>query len=522
MAQHDQIIADAAGLAFRNDINAALAALFSSSSGAAEPTVKAAGQLWFNSTSGVLQVRNSANTAWQSLTGSLGGSITVSSPITFTGTSAGVGTGLIAVQDARTTLGEDGNAVFAINKQNSATHGLMLGNDGNGAALIGNNNAALRFGKWVSGVFTEYLNMNTSGAFELSGGLVIDPPSAVMGLQIGQSDAHSGRLFLTSTSVSWALVAWDTDQALTITSGGTYGTSTGTTRAKFYPTGVLSVGSYMDALSFQVSAGFNGVRRGLFQAKTTAGGGIAYVQSFDDTGTVDAQLEVSNSTLNFRSMMTQPTSQIFRMSEADGQRRVDMYWDANYGLVIYARDTLGAAIGYIAIRATGELVCNDGTTTADVLTTANYPAASTASTANTVAQRDASGDINARLFRSEYDSTNATVGFIMTQIDTVSNNYIRPSTPAQVAAALDGLVGAEVYTGTSTTNTSFPIGSMVATHCTGVKARNSTVIVCIDTVNSQRFIETGMSGAGTALAGTWRARGKTDEGEHIYLLQRVA
>ncbi|PLT94080.1 phage tail protein, partial [Sinorhizobium medicae] len=151
MAQHDQIIADAAGLAFRNDINAALAALFSSSSGAAEPTVKAAGQLWFNSTSGVLQVRNSANTAWQSLTGSLGGSITVSSPITFTGTSAGVGTGLIAVQDARTTLGEDGNAVFAINKQNSATPGLMLGNDGNGAALIGNNNAALRFGKWVSG-----------------------------------------------------------------------------------------------------------------------------------------------------------------------------------------------------------------------------------------------------------------------------------------------------------------------------------------------------------------------------------
>ncbi|AEH78156.1 phage tail protein [Sinorhizobium meliloti] len=522
MAQHDQIIADAAGLAFRNDINAALAALFSSSSGAAEPTVKAAGQLWFNSSSGVLQVRNSANTAWQSLTGSLGGSITVSSPMTFTGTSAGVGTGLIAVQDARTTVGEEGNAVFAINKQNSATHGLMLGNDGNGAALIGNNNAALRFGKWVSGVFTEYLNMNTSGAFELSGGLVIDPPSAVMGLQIGQSDAHSGRLFLTSTSLSWALVAWDTDQALTITSGGTYGTSTGTTRAKFYPTGVLSVGSYMDALSFQVSAGFNGVRRGLFQAKTTAGGGVAYVQSFDDTGTIDAQLELSNTTLNFRQLTNQPTTQVFRMTEADGQRRLDMYWDANYGLVIYARDTLGAAIGYIAIRATGELVFYNGTTTADVLTAANYPAASMTSTGNSVAQRDAMGDIHARLFRSEYDPTNSTIGFIMTQVDTVSNNYIRPSTPAQVAAVLDGLVGAEVYTGTSTTNTSFPIGSMVATHCTGVKARNSTVIVCIDTVNSQRFIETGMSGAGAALAGTWRARGKTDEGEHIYLLQRAA
>lgn len=169
MAQHDQIIADAAGLPFRNDINAALAALFSSSSGAVEPTVKAAGQLWFNSSSGVLQVRNSANTAWQSLTGSLGGSITVSSPITFTGTSASVGAGLIAVQDARTTIGAEGNAVFAINKQTSATHGLMLGNDGDGAALIGNNNAALRFGKWVSGVFTEYLNMTSAGIFTFAG-----------------------------------------------------------------------------------------------------------------------------------------------------------------------------------------------------------------------------------------------------------------------------------------------------------------------------------------------------------------
>ncbi|PLU04515.1 phage tail protein [Sinorhizobium medicae] len=522
MAQHDMVVDNAPGLAVRSDINAALAALVSSSSGTVEPLTKVAGQLWFNTSSGLLSLRNAANTAWIGVASQLGGTVTLTSPLSFTGTSAGVGTGLIAVRDSVVTVGAEGNVVFAINKQNSATHGLMLGNDGNGAALIGNNNAALRFGKWVSGVFTEYLNMNTSGAFELSGGLVIDPPSAVMGLQIGQSDAHSGRLFLTSTSLSWALVAWDTDQALTITSGGTYGTSTGTTRAKFYPTGVLSVGSYMDALSFQVSAGFNGVRRGLFQAKTTAGGGIAYVQSFDDTGTVDAQLEVSNTTLNFRSMTTQPTSQVFRMSEADGQRRLDMYWDANYGLVIYARDTLGAAIGYIAIRATGELVFYNGTTTADVLTAANYPAASTASTANTVAQRDASGDINARLFRSEYDSTNATVGFIMTQIDTLSNNYIRPSTPAQVAAVLDGLVGAEVYTGTSTTNTSFPIGSFVATHCSGVKARNSTVIVCIDTVNSQRFIETGMSGAGTALAGTWRARGKTDEGEHIYLLQRVA
>ena len=56
---------------------------------------------------------------------------------------------------------------------------------------------------------------------------------------------------------------------------------------------------------------------------------------------------------------------------------------------------------------------------------------STASTPSTVVQRDGSGDISARLFRSEYDTTNTNIGFIMTQVDTAGNNYIRPTTAAQ-------------------------------------------------------------------------------------------
>ena len=59
---------------------------------------------------------------------------------------------------------------------------------------------------------------------------------------------------------------------------------------------------------------------------------------------------------------------------------------------------------------------------------------SSSSTVSTVVERDASGDINARLFRSEYDVTNSSVNFIMTQIDTDSNNYIRPTTPSQFRA----------------------------------------------------------------------------------------
>ena len=99
------------------------------------------------------------------------------------------------------------------------------------------------------------------------------------------------------------------------------------------------------------------------------------------------------------------------------------------------------------------------------------------STATTIVQRDGAGDIHARLFRSEFDTTNSTIGYIMTQVDTVSNNYIRPSTPAQVAAGLkattdtyyvnktgdtmtgnlttSGTVTAATFNATSTTNGGF-------------------------------------------------------------------
>ena len=73
----------------------------------------------------------------------------------------------------------------------------------------------------------------------------------------------------------------------------------------------------------------------------------------------------------------------------------------------------------------------------------------TASTGNTVVKRDASGDINVRLVRSEYDTTNASIGYIMTQVNTGSNNYVRPSTPAQLRSALNVADGATNVTNTN-------------------------------------------------------------------------
>lgn len=64
MSQHDFNIANQSGAAFRADLNNALAALVSLSSGASAPSPTFAYQFWADTTTGILKVRNAANTAW--------------------------------------------------------------------------------------------------------------------------------------------------------------------------------------------------------------------------------------------------------------------------------------------------------------------------------------------------------------------------------------------------------------------------------------------------------------------------
>lgn len=64
MSQHDLNIANQSGAAFRADLNNALAALVTLSSGATAPTPTFAYQFWADTTTGILKIRNAANTAW--------------------------------------------------------------------------------------------------------------------------------------------------------------------------------------------------------------------------------------------------------------------------------------------------------------------------------------------------------------------------------------------------------------------------------------------------------------------------
>lgn len=64
MSQHDFDIANQTASNARADINSALQALASTSSGATEPATKYANQLWYDTTNNRLKIRNEANSAW--------------------------------------------------------------------------------------------------------------------------------------------------------------------------------------------------------------------------------------------------------------------------------------------------------------------------------------------------------------------------------------------------------------------------------------------------------------------------
>ena len=62
MAQHDYVVNNASGAAVRADLNNVLTAIVSNNSGATAPTPTYAYQWWADTTTGLLKIRNAANT----------------------------------------------------------------------------------------------------------------------------------------------------------------------------------------------------------------------------------------------------------------------------------------------------------------------------------------------------------------------------------------------------------------------------------------------------------------------------
>ena len=64
MSQNDMVIANPDGATVRADLNSALQALASMSSGTAAPGTPYAGQWWWDTTNNLIKIRNGANNAW--------------------------------------------------------------------------------------------------------------------------------------------------------------------------------------------------------------------------------------------------------------------------------------------------------------------------------------------------------------------------------------------------------------------------------------------------------------------------
>jgi len=67
MAQHDHVLDNAAGAAFRADLNLAIAAIVSRNSGTTAPTTTYALMWWADTTTNILKIRNLTNTGWISI-----------------------------------------------------------------------------------------------------------------------------------------------------------------------------------------------------------------------------------------------------------------------------------------------------------------------------------------------------------------------------------------------------------------------------------------------------------------------
>jgi hypothetical protein len=375
--------------------------------------------------------------------------------VTWLGTGDGT-VPLFNLRDARATTGAAGNAILAINKQASGTAALLLGNDGNGAALIGSNNVTLRFGKWVTGVFTEYMNMSNAGAFTLTGDLVIDA-TAVKGIRMLPVDAGSGRLYMESGGAApqtWSISAWET--GLQFASAGVYGTSTGTLRLRMHDDGTVDAANILRG-RYAVQITRDGIGQETRGQLGVSPAGTVYVQKVGIDGvTIESGY---NLVTNIFQVMPAIGATNCHLQLFDGQatpvKRVTVYWDSGYGCLMYSWNTAGAQIGYIGIKSDG---------------------------------------------RGVIDHTS---GSEQELIDT-------------------GNLALLTYAGGTATNTSFPIGTTICLFSTVSISIAQSVTPAIDTVNNWRFVISGQPGSGSALAGTWRSRGRSDGEMGYFQVQRIA
>ncbi len=192
MAQHDYAIANQSGLAFRQDLNNALLAIVSQNSGATEPSTTYAYQWWADTTTGLLKLRNAANSAWITI-GTLAsanlGLATVASP-SFTGTATFAGDVLLSGTGqldlpAGTTAQRSGSPTSGMIRFNTTLttfegyNGTAWGSIGGGATGGGSDDVFYENGQTVTTNYTLTSNKNavSAGPITINSGVTVTVPS---------------------------------------------------------------------------------------------------------------------------------------------------------------------------------------------------------------------------------------------------------------------------------------------------------------------------------------------------------
>jgi hypothetical protein len=190
VAQHDYSIANDSGANVRADINNALAAIVSQNSGATAPATTFAFQWWADTTTGLLKIRNAANSAFVTV-GTLAdanlGLATLASP-SFTGTVTSAGdinmTGTGAIDVAAGTTGErpgtPSNGMFRYNTTDNAFEGYANGawgaiGGGGGATGGGSDQVFYENGQTVTTSYTLTASTNamSAGPITINSGVTV-------------------------------------------------------------------------------------------------------------------------------------------------------------------------------------------------------------------------------------------------------------------------------------------------------------------------------------------------------------
>ena len=186
MAQHDFNIANQGFPATRSDINNALAALASTSSGTSEPSTTYANQFWYDTTNNLLKFRNEADSAWITLAylDQATNEWEIRSAVIQAVDSAGI---TLKTDDgtARVVIQDDGDVAFDTNTLfvDAANNRVGIGTSSPSAKLDlntgGSSNTMARFtsdGSYYTHILssnvTSVLSSDTSGnnAFQIRGG----------------------------------------------------------------------------------------------------------------------------------------------------------------------------------------------------------------------------------------------------------------------------------------------------------------------------------------------------------------